>query len=336
MTNRDRFEELDAFRGLAALSVVLFHYTTRYEQVYHHTSAPLFSIPWGHYGVQFFFIISGFVIFMTLERCKSWKDFVISRFSRLFPAYWAAVCLTYLVGTLAPLPDQHYEPVQLAVNLTMLQSFFYIPAIDGVYWSLAWELNFYIIMLGFFVLSLLSNFEKLAPLWLLAMLGNSVAMHAGVDIPWKVQTFLVLKYTNLFIAGIIFYQLKTNGYTKYRLALLGACLLAEFYSGGLESGWFMLGFITLFFLALHSKLAFLKSAPLLWLGGISYTLYLVHQMIGFRIIFSLESVGLSATQAILISLAISLFIATLITRTIERPMLKLIRQRRMKNTLKPT
>lgn len=333
MINQDRFEELDAFRGLAALSVVLFHYTTRYEQLYHHNTTPLFSMPWGHYGVQFFFIISGFVIFMTLERCTSWKDFVVSRFSRLFPAYWAAVLLTFIVGTLTPLPDQHYNMPQLAINLTMLQSFFYTPPIDGVYWSLAWELNFYIIMLGFFLLSLLSNFEKIAPIWLLAMLANNFAVSAGIDIPWKVQTFMVLKYTNLFIAGIIFYHIKTNGHSAYRLTLLTACLLSEYYASGLESALFTAAFFALFFLAVNKKLRFLRTKPLLWLGGISYTLYLVHQMIGFRVIQSLEKAGSDANQAILTSTILSICLASLITYLIEKPALNYVRHLRNRKTV---
>jgi peptidoglycan/LPS O-acetylase OafA/YrhL len=80
-----RLLELDVFRGLAALAVVLFHYTTVYERTYDHHDEMLFDFSLGHYGVQLFFIISGFVIFMTLNRTKSALDFVVSRFSRLYP-----------------------------------------------------------------------------------------------------------------------------------------------------------------------------------------------------------------------------------------------------------
>ena len=81
-----RLQELDALRGLAALVVVLFHYTSRYDVVFGHNSAPLVSAPWGHFGVNLFFGISGFVIFMTLGRTQTPADFIVSRFSRLYPA----------------------------------------------------------------------------------------------------------------------------------------------------------------------------------------------------------------------------------------------------------
>ena len=96
-----RVVELDALRGIAAVAVVAYHYTTRYaEQIGHAGGLPL-SIAFGNYGVQLFFLISGFVIFMTLERTRSAMDFVVSRFSRLFPAYWAAMAITAAVIAIA-------------------------------------------------------------------------------------------------------------------------------------------------------------------------------------------------------------------------------------------
>src|SRR5690348_9141450 len=83
---RNRIKGLDALRGVAACSVLVFHYTTNYQRVYGHHGAMPFSFPYGPFGVQLFFLISGFVIFMTLEKTSRPSDFVRSRFSRLFPA----------------------------------------------------------------------------------------------------------------------------------------------------------------------------------------------------------------------------------------------------------
>jgi len=65
-----RLVELDALRGIAATLVMLFHYTSQYERLYGHEAAPAFTVPWGHYGVNLFFMISGYVIFMTLHRIR--------------------------------------------------------------------------------------------------------------------------------------------------------------------------------------------------------------------------------------------------------------------------
>ena len=85
-----RYRELDALRGLAAMLVVLFHYSwgrpeNRFE----------FSV--GNTGVDLFFIISGFVIFMSLEKAENLRQFVGNRFARLYPAYWVCVILTYIL-----------------------------------------------------------------------------------------------------------------------------------------------------------------------------------------------------------------------------------------------
>ncbi|MCM2335320.1 MAG: acyltransferase family protein, partial [Pseudomonas sp.] len=101
-----RVVELDALRGLAALAVVAFHYTTHYQAQVGHAQPLGFGFPFGNYGVHLFFLISGFVIFMTLERTRSPLDFVVSRFSRLFPAYWAAMAVTAAVVYTVGLPGQ--------------------------------------------------------------------------------------------------------------------------------------------------------------------------------------------------------------------------------------
>ena len=92
-----RLLELDALRGLAALSVLCFHYTTRYTEFFSPDHPTLFHVPWFKNGVQLFFIISGFVILMTLDKTKRPLDFFVSRISRLYPFYCAANALTFLV-----------------------------------------------------------------------------------------------------------------------------------------------------------------------------------------------------------------------------------------------
>src|SRR5689334_21950406 len=95
--NSERLLELDVLRGLAAFGVLCYHYTTHHTLLFSPTIKPLFNFPYGVYGVELFFMISGFVIFMTLENTKRPLDFIVSRFSRLYPCYWASVILTFSV-----------------------------------------------------------------------------------------------------------------------------------------------------------------------------------------------------------------------------------------------
>ncbi|TOO76409.1 acyltransferase, partial [Vibrio parahaemolyticus] len=107
-------------RGIAALAVVIYHYLYRYNELYTHQDLNLDWAYWGKYGVQLFFIISGFVIFMSLERVKKPLDFIASRFTRLFPAYWIALIITTLVVYSFGLPGREVSLTSTVINFTML------------------------------------------------------------------------------------------------------------------------------------------------------------------------------------------------------------------------
>ena len=92
-----RFHILDASRFFAAISVVLFHFLFL-SWSGNHTNSISFHVigeffKYGYLGVQFFFLISGFVIFMSIQR-GGVIDFLASRAARLYPAYWFSVLLT--------------------------------------------------------------------------------------------------------------------------------------------------------------------------------------------------------------------------------------------------
>lgn len=142
-----RLVEIDALRGVAALAVVLFHYTTRFTDLFKPGTLPAISFPGGHYGVNLFFIISGFVIFMTLDKTQRPLDFVVSRFSRLFPAYWAAIFLTFFICHWLGLPGKLVGAETALANIAMLHGLFGVAHVDGVYWTLEVELLFYCGML---------------------------------------------------------------------------------------------------------------------------------------------------------------------------------------------
>ncbi len=149
--NAGRLAYLDGLRGVAILMVLLFHAYARWPD----------RLPFGHdlavsplaqgwAGVELFFIISGFVIFMTLERSHSLADFAARRWRRLFPAMLAATVL--IVVTAPLLPDRPQGPIGAAGVLPGL--LFVDPKwwavlrldvvpIEGAFWSLFVEVQFY-------------------------------------------------------------------------------------------------------------------------------------------------------------------------------------------------
>ncbi len=230
--NASRFQELDVLRGLAAVAVLLFHYLTRYDQKYIPRGDVPFGFADGAYGVHLFFVISGFVIFMTLSRCKTASEFLVSRLSRLYPAYWAAALLTCAVGTWWPLPGQHYTVMQLLTNLTMLQGFGRVAPIDGVYWTLNVELCFYAVMLALFASGLLASTVRLSVVWLAAAAGTHLLSYLGFAVPETIRQVFVLKYAALFVAGINFFEIYEKGPTRHPGGL-DPCLLV----GALDRLW---------------------------------------------------------------------------------------------------
>ena len=129
--SRARLTELDALRGIGALCVLVFHYSTRFHEIFPQASHVPFTFPGGNYRVLLFFAISGFAIFFTLERIGSVADFAINRFARLYPAYLVAMLLTLLIEYLAHATRLLIGPAALLANFTMLQGFAFVPEVDG-------------------------------------------------------------------------------------------------------------------------------------------------------------------------------------------------------------
>jgi peptidoglycan/LPS O-acetylase OafA/YrhL len=325
-SSRDRLFELDALRGFAACGIMLYHYTIRYGELFERPASGGVSpeSPWGQLAVHLFFMISGFVIFMTLERTRRPLDFVVSRFSRLYPVYWAAVLVTSVVLLAAPLPGRTPTLGQALINLTMLQRWLRTPSVDGVYWTLAVELAFYAIMLGIYGLGRLSRIERLVVPCLIAQAIAAIVVRLGdFKLPAIVSTTFLVPYAHLFIAGIIFFHVRGDGLNRRRIALLAGCLgVHALFYGFLQAVAIALLF-GVFLLMAFGRLGFLAARPVVFLGGISYSLYLIHQNIGYVIIRALH--GLPMSWRVAVAILVSLGLATLLSRTIEQPALRALR-----------
>jgi peptidoglycan/LPS O-acetylase OafA/YrhL len=338
-----RIVELDALRGLAAVAVVLFHYTTRYQQLFGHPESLAVSLPWGQYGVDLFFMLSGFVILMTLERtAESWK-FAWGRFSRLYPTYWAAAALTFVVVSAFGLPGQEVSVGEALVNLTMVQALLGAPHIDGAYWSLQAELIFYGNMLVLYRLGAFQRPAVTVVCWLALACGVHLAQSYAVT-AWplgaallsKLATIGSLKFIPLFGIGVLFYAMQRaersaeshcdgKSLKLSRVGLIG-CLVAVGCWEGLATLWIDALLAALLWLAIRRRLPMLASRPLIWLGAISYSLYLTHQNIGYVLIRNLESQGIGPLTAIAIAGAGALCLGNCLHRWVERPSMQLLRK----------
>jgi peptidoglycan/LPS O-acetylase OafA/YrhL len=144
---------LDALRGFAALTIVCFHLSPvvlgseLHLRIFRH-------IDFGKYGVLLFFLVSGYVIPMSLERHGSLRRFWIGRMFRIYPAFLVAVAVLAVLITTGVLPlnrSLRAETVSGVLgHLTMLQDLLGLRGLVRVFWTLSYEMTFYLIVAGLF------------------------------------------------------------------------------------------------------------------------------------------------------------------------------------------
>lgn len=310
--------------------VVAYHYTSRFDELYGYAWGSGLQVAWGGYGVKLFFILSGFVIFMTLERIDKWWIFLVSRFARLYPAYWFSVALTFCVVFIIGLNGREVSIGQFLVNLTMLQQWLRIPHVDGVYSTLSLELAFYFWMLLVYCIGLMKRISIIMYGWLgLMVLVVGLEREMNIILPGMVHVSLLLRSANMFFIGIVFYQLYRRRSLIEYLPIVFACLMVE----ALLHDWtsacicaLLAGVFSLSVLARIRLVTILLSCrPLLFLGAISYPLYLIHQNVGYVCLRAFQKLGVPRTLAMLATFLLVLSIAAVVHYAVENPARRRIR-----------
>lgn len=321
-----RVIELDALRGLAALAVVAYHYTTFYGQMVGHREPLPFGFAAGNYGVHLFFLISGYVIFMTLERTRTALDFVVSRFSRLYPAYWVAMAMTAAVVYGIGLPAQRLPLRDVLLNLTMVQQILGAEHLDGSYWTLQVELFFYAQMLLWFMLGQLKRIHWIIGAWLLLAVVYGLAVQRQLHFSYTIGELLILKHIPFFALGILFYRLHSQPREHVlNVGLIALCLLAIGLAYAPVFLFVAVVCCAIFAMFVAGWLRWLAVAPFAMLGAMSYPLYLLHQAIGIAVIYRLEQAGVGSLAAVLMTVLLVLVAAALLSLLVERPAMRWIR-----------
>jgi peptidoglycan/LPS O-acetylase OafA/YrhL len=320
-----RLAEMDVLRGLAALAVVIFHYSGHCQRYF--SNFP-FPFEYGKYGVHFFFVISGFFIYLTAEKCGNAQEFLLLRFSRLYPAYWATL-IALLSFDLAQ-PGSKVWLNGYLVNATMLQSFVGFPDIDIVFWSLAVEMTFYILMTTLFATGAIRHPLLVTLVWLgLGLLWPSVQDSPVGQIKLIQSLAGVLTYGPFFIGGMMYYRLHQCNFQhpgRY-LGMIFLCAVTAWVTGGTTVGMVSVLAFSLVGLALRGYLRCLISPVTLWLGAISYSLYLVHRNLGYTALFKLDAMGMDSRVAFVVVICGALALASVLTYWIEQPSLRWLRGR---------
>jgi peptidoglycan/LPS O-acetylase OafA/YrhL len=343
---RERIESLDGLRGVAAVAVMLFHFASHYGNWYGFPRPLSFDVTYfAHlrYGVQLFFLISGFVIFMTIERSEKPADFVRSRFSRLYPAYWLSMLVSMAVLAAHVGPPARFGPFEprtaweLArrsmVNVTMIQVWFHIGSINWVYWTLQIEMSFYAMMLFLLWRRWIARTVPFLAGMVALGVADALLNRAWPNpaSPW-IRDWLALDYIHVLTLGVVIYKLRLQPRLAY-VPIVALCLLAPFsqyrpYQNPLPDSAITGTLAIVVYLATTGRLPFLVWRPMIFLGSISYSLYLNHELIGDSIIYQLTRRGVSPELSVVAAIAVPIILATAVTYRFERPIARLIRGRR--------
>ncbi|WP_433825325.1 acyltransferase family protein [Actinoplanes sp. CA-015351] len=149
----NRLGWLDALRGYAAVVVAAFHLSpvilgsATHLQIYR-------AFDLGKYAVLLFFLVSGYVIPMSLERHGSLRKFWVGRLCRIYPAYLVTIVLAagLTAAGLFRLPEQLRTETTASVlaHATMLQDLLGVRGIVRPFWTLSFEMLFYLLVAGLF------------------------------------------------------------------------------------------------------------------------------------------------------------------------------------------
>ncbi len=332
-----RLTALDGLRGVAILLVMGFHYFYHLESFYYkstlypygETFSNVVIFKYGYMGVELFFIISGFVIAMTLESSKSLLDFVIRRFVRIWPALIVSAVITFFLLNWSDSPfaltRRQFWPnflPSLTLTPTSLWSGLF-PKVDfvtGVYWSLVVEIRFYMIAVILFWLFARQNLARNLVIFTVliyvvrALLRRWVPGYNGVY-----DALFIPDYMPWFAAGAVFYELYKERLAKgAALAMLAIAyaLIARISlnyapigrAPPVSSGFALMFLILFWFLATKpASMRIFEIRPLVWIGECSYSIYLYHYAVGMIIISQIsKTIGL-APQLLLVA-AISLLV----------------------------
>jgi peptidoglycan/LPS O-acetylase OafA/YrhL len=333
----NRLGFLDFVRGIAAFAVLV-----------QHTGETLWpSINWathqyvnvGRFGVVAFFLVSGFIIPFSLERGGSVRRFWIGRFFRLYPLYWVS-----LIGILVIYQFRHdaltqefqaHTVLNAVVNFTMIQELVGIPHAIGLYYTLTVELVFYTLCAVLFAVGLLRRSVRNA--WV--VLGGSFVV--GTIVPFAIghrAPMAGLFYVSSMFIGTVVYRYSIG---SARLVDVQALVVAvglfglvgcyvnyvhftdlndsdPFTFRGATIAW---SIAYLFFFGAFAMRGERFPSPFLWLGRISYSLYLVHPLIVVLVMH-----WTVRPLAMLVVMIVSLVLAEATFRYIEVPFQELGRR----------
>jgi peptidoglycan/LPS O-acetylase OafA/YrhL len=299
----ERFSVVDGLRGLAALAVVIYHFHDAIIR-----STPAWLPAWlesvarrGYLGVDVFFVISGFVIAFSV-RNRDYTMGYLGRFAlrrsiRLDPPYWITIALevALIQVSLIVVPSLG-TPIpalaQIGAHLLYVQDLAGQGNILPIFWTLCYEIQFYLFFVGTLVLwsglrvRVAARLRTVAiPAFLGLLFLLSIASRFAPDFA-EVQGLALDRWFQFFVGVLTYWTIAGRCSWWWLLSAWG--VIAAVVAGPTAS-WEQMLPIAVSTLILGSAArgdasAFSGGRVLQYLGLRSYSLYLLHLPIGWRVI----------------------------------------------------
>lgn len=271
---------IELLRGIASAMVCFFHLSWGNQRFLPDGALTRKLGTWGWSGVEIFFVISGFIIpysmYLKNYTLGDFWVFLKKRVIRIEPPYLISIVLIVLLNFLSTLsPIYRGAPftidwVNLLSHLAYLNVFTGGSWLNPVYWSLAVEFQYYLLIAFAFGLIVSGNLK--IRLLFFVLFACSSFLHLPPN-------GFVFMYAGYFLAGILLFQFLCNKIERAEFwVLLLADILLLFFEQGM-----MLAVLVLLTLLI---IVYVNKVPpvLRKLGMISYSLYLIHVPVGGRII----------------------------------------------------
>jgi peptidoglycan/LPS O-acetylase OafA/YrhL len=292
-----RFEGLDLVRFVAAILIVLYHYTFHGPGAFGLTWVSLPGITpvtrYFYLGVPLFFVISGFVIARSATG-RTVPDFALARIARIYPTFLVCMTITFLSVVLFGKPQIGVSIGQWFANWFIAAPLLKSAYVDSVYWSIVYEITFYGLVAGLMGLGLFRRrlHESIA-LWLLISCANE--LFVGSE---GLRRILITNYSSFFASGMLIYMMLTTRREIKTVALLACAVALGAFQADTNSDWLRAHGVALshsvvivLAIAVPAFVAMFAIMPrvsagshiVLALGGLTYPLYLLHQTIGYEV-----------------------------------------------------
>lgn len=348
--NVGKVRSIHYLRGMAALLVVFFHFRFYLNGVYAQKDLGTLLFGGGAFGVDLFFIISGFIIAMSTEKKSSPLIFVVRRFFRIYPAF----ILTFLVGVIFiyyNLPTESIVRAMFFIHKDYgLDSPSFGYNVLGPAWTLTYEFYFYFTFVIAMSIShsyrvLISSLLIIIPMFIIQILytGNLDLSGTGSpSIPAETTLYGVIRFISSpimieFIIGMGLYFIFKKSSTPERFRVLSTPILytsigvfLTLYFQNKYYGFGLQGFAIWAFALIVGSLFFEKynnikeNKALSFLGDISYSLYLTHYVVisAFDLYHPAIWSNISGLSKFFLATTSCLIVAYITFNFVEKPFIK--------------